>query len=317
MSVKLKKVFLLGAGSSAHSGAPLGKHFLKLVYSYPHKDTRIKNIKTFLEKYFMINKDTEIFPKFEEVLSFIDIALQKGEAFSKDYQEQNILQLQTDLNYLIWKALEFVKNIPGEDTHKLFIQSKLDENAAIISLNYDTLIDFSLEKSGYDIDYGIPFENRNNSTKQSQKQLLKLHGSLNWLYCPGCYSIYHYSYERMNDIFSQQPELCKNDGIYLKGIIIPPTYIKEYLDPFINMIWIKAGEIIRNADEIYFIGCSFSDADMWFKFLLKKSLFLNHNSPEIFIVNPEKRGVIKKRYERILGPVNYIQKTFAEWLHAE
>ncbi|MCK5687206.1 SIR2 family protein [bacterium] len=317
MSSNPRKVFLLGAGSSAHSGAPLGKHFLKLVYSDQHKDKRIQNIKTFLEKYFNINKNTEIFPKFEEVLSFIDISLQKGEAFSKDYQEQEILQLRTDLNYLIWKALEFVKNIPGEDTHKLFIQSQLNKNDAIISLNYDTLIDFSLEKSGYNIDYGIPFANKDISTTQSTTKLLKLHGSLNWLYCPGCYSIYHYSYERMNNIFSQEPELCKNDGIYLKGIIIPPTYIKEYLDPFINMIWIKAGNAIRNADEIYFIGCSFSDADMWFKFLLKKSLFLNPNSPDVFVVNPEKRGIIKKRYERILGPVNYIQKTFADWLHDE
>lgn len=317
MTKKLKKVFLLGAGSSAHRGAPLGKHFLKLVYSYPQLNPRLQNIRQFLERYYGINEKSEMVPEFEEVLSFVDIAIQKREVFSKNYQEQQIIQLKTDLHYLIWKALEFVKDISNEDLHQLFIRSCLDENSSIISLNYDTMIDFSLEALGYDVRYGIDFANKPPDPEKKVTELLKLHGSLNWLYCPGCYSIYHYTYEKMSKIFSQDPELCPSHDIYLKGIIIPPTYIKEYLNPFLNMIWIHAGEVLREADELYFIGCSFSDADMWFKYLLKKSLYLNVKAPEIHVVNPENRSTLRERYERLLGRVNYIEMTFSQWLHSK
>jgi hypothetical protein len=275
-------------------------------------DDRINNLKSFIEhlfpwcgQYFEEPKSNlislnDISPKFEEILSFIDIAIQRNEAFDSFYQEREIGQLKNDLNYLIWKTLEFVKNVEKEDIHSEFIKKMVTRDTAIISLNYDTLIDFSLENQGCTINYGMDFDyscsyEKNPDTldptgKSDIVSLAKVHGSLNWLYCPSCYRTFKYSSKSLKNVFAPEPELCPKDKTYLKGAIVPPTYLKNYTNPLLSKVWALAGALLGNAKKIYIIGCSFSDSDIWFKFLAKKFLLLNENRPEIIVVNPEKRG---------------------------
>jgi len=324
--MELNDLYILGAGTSAHSGAPLGKQFLGFVESECHQDPRLENLRSFLHQFFPFGsspKSRHLYPKFEELISFIDIAVARGESIDSHYQEREILQLRNDLNYLIWKALEFVKNFRSEDLHKLFISKCLNRgNAAVISMNYDTLIDYSLEEMGYGVDYGFPFSSEAaplgcaSKVHSDSVTLIKIHGSLNWLYCPTCLRIYSYRAGELDRIFSPDPELCPDDGTYLKGIIVPPTYLKNYMNPYLAMSWKAAGNLLKNARRIHFLGSSFSEADMWFKFLVKKFIYLNRQEPEIHVINPEKRSEIRDRYERLLGPVHYIQKTFGDWLHS-
>lgn len=332
-----KKLFILGAGSSAHSGAPLGRQFVNLLFSMSKKDERINNLRSFIEHLFPwctldITRNSlgmtdfgDISPKFEEILSFIDIAIQRNESFDQKYQEREIIQLKNDLHYLIWKTLEFVKDMGKEDLHSLFIEKMIKPDSAIISLNYDTLIDYSLENHGYKIDYGMEFDQSCGYDEPKSLiegdspraiSLAKVHGSLNWLYCPSCYKTFKYSSKNLKNVFAAEPELCPDDHTYLKGAIVPPTYLKNYANPLLRRVWTKAGSLLGNATKIYIIGCSFSDADMWFKFLAKKFILLNKNNPKIIVINPERRGELKNRYQRILGPITYVSASFSDWIHS-
>ncbi|PKK90261.1 MAG: hypothetical protein CVV64_09855 [Candidatus Wallbacteria bacterium HGW-Wallbacteria-1] len=318
MTVSVDDLFILGAGTSAHSGAPLGKQFLGFVERGCDSDPRFRNLREFLHRFFPPVRGKCLYPKFEELISLIDIAIARGESLDSFYQEREIIQLRNDMNYLIWKTLEFVKNLRSEDLHTLFIEKCLKRgNAAVISLNYDTLIDYSLEEMGLRVDYGFKFSNSvvASPSTTTSVTLIKIHGSLNWLYCPTCLRIYRYRAGELSRVFSPDPELCPDDGTYLKGIIVPPTYLKNYMNPYLALSWKAAGTLLKRARRIHFLGSSFSEADMWFKFLVKKFIFLNSCSPEINVVNPEKRSEIRERYERLLGPVTYIQKSFGEWLH--
>lgn len=316
----LKDLYVLGAGSSAHSNAPLGKHFLRMAGEACDTDPRLIGLRDFLRDIFP-SIATNLYPKFEEVLSIVDIAVSRGETLGKKYQEREILKVKGDLNYLIWKTLEFAKNVQSENLHEIFIEKCLSRgDSSVISLNYDTLMDFSLEGQGFDIDYGLPFATKYGSESEfpavsGRISLIKLHGSLNWLYCPGCFALYRYTRTHLHRIFSAAPEYCTHDGTYLKGIIVPPTYLKNYMTPFLNHLWIMAGHFLSRVRKVFFIGCSFSDSDMWFKFLVTKSLLLNPVKPRIVVVNPECRGKIRRRYERLLGPVDYVRATFSDWLH--
>jgi NAD-dependent SIR2 family protein deacetylase len=204
-----------------------------------------------------------------------------------------------------------VQKLPQKegDIHFSFVEKKLNPNDAIISLNYDTLIDFALEKKGIPFEYFL----KTTSTKDALP-LIKVHGSINWLYCPSCYAFFTYNHQEIEKIFSPQPELCPEDRSYLKGILIPPTYFKNYHHPIISNLWIKAGQVTKRAKRIFFIGLSFSNADIWIKYLLKKYIFLNSNEPELYVINPEQRGIVKDRFERIFGKITYLKMTFKEWI---
>lgn len=76
-------------------------------------------------------------------------------------------------------------------------QKNLLASTIFVTTNYDILTDNALAalnpQNPYDgIDYGIEFDHvRSNAitNRSAIPKLFKLHGSLNWLYCPTCASI--------------------------------------------------------------------------------------------------------------------------------
>jgi NAD-dependent SIR2 family protein deacetylase len=85
-----------------------------------------------------------------------------------------------------------------QEYHRQLVQNlirkeKLRETI-IVSTNYDILIDnaLTLHSHEFGLDYGIDFANatdRSYSQPEQSIKLYKLHGSLNWLYCPTCNTI--------------------------------------------------------------------------------------------------------------------------------
>lgn len=205
----------------------------------------------------------------------------------------------------------------------------------VISFNYDTLIDEALLRtSRLSISgYSVPFSKHlcseisdkllvSRQTSQTVAEpsgeagsvdLLKLHGSVNWLRCTACPHLYldrgipglgfmAYLWRRRELMWGLKTILaftrcgvCKADT---KRIIMPPVSLKHYSDPVFVLLWRKAREAIVNARRLVVIGYSLPLTDITARLLLEW-----HEEPwsqkSVVIVDPDEG--VRRRLTNIIG----------------
>jgi NAD-dependent SIR2 family protein deacetylase len=319
MPQKKRRIFFLGAGASVRDGIPLTRNFIPYLFENGHKDHRLKRARTFISDFFStgISITPALYPRFEQVMSFLDMAISQDHYLSSKYHHKYLRQIRSDMVYLIWHLIKS-RGSEESETYQCFAE-KLSPDDLIISLNYDTLLESALLKSHGNINYGINFSCIYSSVPLQEGAptplLLKLHGSVNWLYCPNCEALYCYTGTKaIERIFQGKNELCPYDNCYLKGIIIPPTEKKDYGLPLLALMWIKASKLLRTTTAIDFIGYSLNEIDMQVLYLLKRSLFNNTEKPKLRVIDPDPSGIVFDRYEKLFGPVEKKQCYFEEYV---
>jgi hypothetical protein len=163
----------------------------------------------------------------------------------------------------------------------------------------------------WDLDYGVEFTNYAPYTWQRPRpgrgvRLLKLHGSLNWLYCPTCRTVTLTPKEEGICKLKWDPEqcLCRECETLAVPIVIPPTYFKVLSNLFLRQVWDVAERALGDCERIVFCGYSFPDADVHVRYLLKRMEINAPRNPEVFIVNEhtsktaDERDAEKLRYLR-------------------
>jgi len=324
--MKIEDIIFLGAGASASEGAPLqGDLFREYFSSYQiERDYRISNemdqrLVEFFETFFGIdiksgNLDNVSFPTFEEILGMLELALNREESF-KGYSltpdKPQIQRIREDLIFLI--AIILDKKLRGEAKHHKKLINRLNREQKLsrtgfVSLNYDILIDNALVDlyPKYDMDYGIEFTNfeKQSDWERPKTQravcLYKLHGSLNWLYCPTCISLTLTPREKRVATLVFKPQNCDICSSEMAPIIIPPTFFKVMSNFYLQEIWRKTENALKQAKRIFFCGYSFPDADIHIKYLLKRVEINRGSTPEIFIINNhEEKSDFQKESEEL------------------
>ena len=223
-----------------------------------------------------------------------------------------------------------------DTNHQRLVARLRDSNnlssTAFISLNYDILIDnallFDVRGNGYQPDYGVDFVNDSSNALDHFSEsfeatgracLYKLHGSLNWLYCPACVSLKLTPRQKAAAMLRATCTKCDSNMI---PIVIPPTYFKVMSNYYLQQVWRKAEEVLEQAERIHFCGYSFPDADMHIKYMLKR-MEINHSSqPDIFIINnpdgkrDEQKREEEQRYRRFFARkdrVHYLDMSFQDF----
>ncbi|MFQ9287062.1 MAG: SIR2 family protein [Intestinibacter bartlettii] len=307
-----------------------------------------KELTKFFKDLFFIDVTSDVdsinFPTFEEVLGVLDLAEQKRESF-KNYKSESYNDNNTSISYIRQSLIMLTAytlnnaNSRSNSYHKLLLENlgkqNMLQNTTFISANYDIHIDNAIA-SLYDankfpvmLNYGIDFTNFNMSKNSWQKpiepmiNLYKIHGSLNWLYCPICNSITITPYEGgvMRIIENIKQAKCLNCGELTIPIIVPPTYFKNMSNVFLSTVWNKSERALRESDLLIFCGYSFPEADMHIKYLLKRVQTSRLKEKlKVIVVNnhAKKRNSLrekeKNRYERFLGKdVVYTEYSFEEF----
>lgn len=343
----------LGAGASAAENLPIQNELFSQYFKYilpKNKNEKMNRelVKFFRDLFFIDveNKDVENinFPTFEEVLGVLDLAEQRREAF-KNYKSESYNDDNTSISYirqcLIMLTAYALNNATraSNSYHELLLNNLIKEDllkdTTFISVNYDIHIDNAIANL-YDerdfpvmLNYGIDFTNFNfdkNSwqrPKEPMVNLYKIHGSLNWLYCPICNSITITPFEGgvMRIIENINQAKCLNCGQITVPIIVPPTYFKNMSNVYLSTVWNKSEKAIRESDVLIFCGYSFPEADMHIKYLLKRvqTSRTKENLKVIVVNNHSKkknslREKEKNRYERFLGKdVIYTRYSFEEF----
>lgn len=332
-----KTVFILGAGASRDSGAPLMNNFID-------------------EARFLYENDKidEIFKEdFARALAAID-------NLYKIYQKSNLDLENVESVYSLFEMGKFMKKLPGVsnwediekiiDSLKILILYTLDKNItirvsngrlypdgsymdfvsmiesikdkdgsfpSIISFKYDLALDCALHYYQIDVDYCLG-NNNNNYLK-----LLKLHGSLNWFKSKESNEIIPYGFNKINEWyfgmhaldeedekveinlpkkFSKEKIIFKEQELLPIPIIIPPTWNKlEFSYNFeIAKVWQKAAEELSNAENIFVVGYSYPETDNFFKYFLALGILGEKLIKKFWIFNPDQS--IEDRFKSLLGP---------------
>lgn len=342
----------LGAGASAAENLPIQSDlfvdYFKSLKDNDFESDMNKELYKFFKQMFDIDitkddMDKVNFPTFEEVLGLLDLAEKRGEAF-KNFGMENLSNKSDSIRFLrqylillMAKAIHESEN-RNNKYHKLLVdnlsKANLIEKTTFISANYDIHVDntiaslYSEEKNHIMLDYGVDFTNfyvKDGWRKPFGKtiKLYKIHGSLNWLYCPICNSLTLTPYEGgvMRLLYNIEDAKCLECGETTIPIIIPPTYFKDMSNVYISNVWREVEKNLRNADILVFCGYSFPDSDIHIKYMLKRvqgsrkkpplkiMVFNNHEGKKDYSMRKE-----AKRYKRFLGEdVIYTEGSFQDF----
>ncbi|MCQ4635847.1 SIR2 family protein [Anaerovorax odorimutans] len=283
-------VVFLGAGASKSDGAPLQKELFRAYMDsvdesgetrerYYKNNPFYKNVKSdlfaFFDVYFGINLSHSreaLFPTFEEALGVLEVeGGYAGKETVRKYKDAIIASMALAIESQLDNKRSEQNYRIIDSYHKLLIENLCDRGGHqvdFLSTNYDLLADNALLSQGRPINYGF--------TDQGHGiRLLKLHGSMNWLYCPGCGRIQATGAAEIsaNNLLDFSAHKCENCGSVQTSVIIPPTYFKNFVQygDNIRRVWENAYEALSQADRIIICGYSFPHADIHIKTLLKKS----------------------------------------------
>lgn len=346
----------LGAGASCAEGAPTQSELFKAYFQYCREDPLFygarlsidRELATFFQVFFDIDVDHDDltaarFPTFEEALGILELAMSREESFrgfdNSDQFEQGsrIRSVRRALILLIAlildRRLEDSKGVHNRLISRL-VDLKTVRNFEFLSFNYDILIDNALvaHHESIDLDYGLEFTNfsRDGDWHRPRPErairLLKLHGSLNWLYCPTCRQITLTPKVKGICKLAVDPQACTcSCGTLAVPIIIPPTYFKVLSNLYLQEVWNVAEQMLSHSDTWVFCGYSFPDADMHVKYLLKRVQVNSLKLRRVVVFNwhlgknEREADDERNRLQRFLGQafkVDYTEHSFEDFANA-
>jgi len=315
-----KTVFILGAGASySHSNKefPLVNDIFKVAKQLHVTSCKedINKIKPFFECVDLyikkkLNKNIlNIRQKLdiEDILTNLEIDIEKTESNDLQIVKDRIIKIILITFFILTKKSDCYKR----DVEYFLFFDRLKDNDTIITYNWDLLLDNILDRekiisniknigqvkdgilkkqylrmlmdlSAYrDLSWdrtSAPYEKYN-----SKGYYLKLHGSIDWLYCPnedcGLYS----KVFPIKKIIGEYK--CYECSSKMKHLIIPPVLNKNYSSfPFVKKLWNIALEELQSADELVIWGYRLPPTDFYNRWLLRQK---SEKLKKVSIINPE------------------------------
>jgi NAD-dependent SIR2 family protein deacetylase len=356
-----KTAIFLGAGASTAEGAPLQKDLFKAYFgsdSIDRRSTIYKRVSNFFHEIFDVDWSKPInaikFPTFEEALGILDLSEMRRESFRafedsgalpdmkqvQSIQGNSSAEPQLIRLYLILIMAKAINDGLRKKEKRQFPHQKLINNletkrllnkTIFVSTNYDLLIDLALQ---WQIDYGVEFSGAHKfgslRAVENAVPIFKLHGSLNWLYCPVCNNLNSWESKAVLSLMKPDRPItrCGFCASVMSPVIVPPTFYKDMSRVFLSSIWNRAENALREVDHVIFCGYSCPDADKHVKYLLKrmqtnrsksdkvKFTLINHHF-EPTVKSEEQAANEAERFKRFFGDrVNDTRKSFQDFAEA-
>jgi hypothetical protein len=331
-------VYVVGAGFSAGLGYPLTKSLLIDAWGRLPKAARHQLRKSieFHHPNFTRKRNTT-FPDIEQLLTEMAVNLQMFEAsrpaegrFTKD-------QLKESREILLFTIAAWFHEIYEDATATGWLSTVVkrlqDENAAIVSFNWDLVLDQLLFGGKLDSEhYGL-------SAKLGKGPLLlKPHGSLNWY--EGTQLSHVPDVKRTKIFHDKDKTKCVHAFLRPRGVksksgkrydplIIPPTYLKDFTPSIFQQLWKNCTDVLSTPKRLVFLGYSLPAADLHAQFIFRCGFHNQLNGrlradgdryaatgpAEVTIVNPDQDAA--RRIEAVAGPkipCKWIPKRVQDWV---
>lgn len=334
------KVYVIGAGFSAGLGYPLTKSLLINGWSRlePSARNQLQRIIDFHHPGFSVDRKTT-FPDIEQLLTEIAVNIDLFDAsrpaegrFKKGSLEKSREDL---LSAIATWFHELYGNASRAPWLSAFVRRLQRENAAIVSFNWDLVLDQQLFARGLSSQsYGL------SEALTEGPVLLKPHGSLNWYEATQIKRVSEEAHveifphatagERI-EAFVHPREIKSKVGRHYTPLIIPPTFLKDFKRPIFRQLWRRCTDMLSTPKELIFLGYSLPSADLHAQFIFRCGFHSQlrgrlkeeggidrHDSTgpaNVTIVNPDQDAA--RRIEAVAGPqipCNWVPKRIQDWI---
>lgn len=360
-------VFVFGAGATRACGGPLTADILPKAFgTRDNLPLELEKLAVPLEeclvRHFHVpreisSRQRDDYPALPLVLSLLDLAIDQDRPLSftvpgepvDRWDHGRLSQARKAIEYVIFAVLDdHLRVVENNWYEQLFdITCQLHHEPCAISLNYDVLLDSVLFKiaekhAGPDakVAYCCDIQTETYRARRTNYgRLLKLHGSLNWLYCPCCRRLDVATSEcakravscsllrdlvlenSLDEHYATKPKPCPECTTPMRAVIITPTRAKDYRNPHIQAIWYEAERALRRAEHVCFVGYSLPDDDLEVIDLLRRGLGdVDPNCITVVEYDKEHRGIDKhevgRRYRSMFGGrIEWHTGGFQGWLN--
>jgi hypothetical protein len=358
-----KTVVVLGAGATKACGGPLTDEILPWalgaspVGAVWDREDLLQLMQEFVGEFFRLPMPLDPaalahLPNLPLLLSLVDEAVDRHQQLGR-WDDRDLVKVRGAIEYGVFAVIEAALRSLSANPHEELLRPLFErgDDPTVISLNYDIIVDNTMMALAFEEDrpsvpdYGcdltlptLPFE------PGRRGRLLKVHGSLNWLYCPACHrlelflskssqqlgmkirtakaldELYHRTYR--DDAYSCQGTPCRQPGCHghVRPILITPTHRKDYRNPHVSRIWYEAERSLRTAERVVIVGYSLPWDDVEVVYLLKRGV--EHLDPrQITVVEwstppgmPIEQHPAGRRYRAVFGDVDWQPLGFEGWL---
>jgi hypothetical protein len=320
-----RAVVILGAGASAEYGGPLVNRFLDAT------ERCISTHEDYLDKPLVwsaisarnalrrVQADIKLdVDNIEDLLTSVDTA----EILDKQLlPEISPTQLADLFREAIARTVEQTVKLtfyrpessgcPLQMLHSRLEQVHGQGNISYVTFNYDCSLEVAMLNMDREVTYEAP-------TSKSQVPVYKLHGSVNWFESAGQASVVQVSPDEYYGSMTysiQNDEEIRSARVYFersyprdaspgRRLIVAPTFMKSYANPFIRQLWSHASNAINEAKHLYVIGYSMPNSDAAFRHLLGVSNLDGEFFNSVTVVRPfplNQRDDVRRHYEGYFG----------------
>ena len=308
--MRTRTVLIFGAGATKACGGPLTDEILPEAFgiydSFPdfEREGFLELVNEFLVDYHHLpsaiqDRKVEDYVQLPLLLALLETAIDRNEPLGR-WPPDRLKTVRAGLDYLVFALLQ--KKLERLDHNYYWdilrvVRGWGVTEPDVISLNYDIIVDNSLcrlseQEEGRLAfpDYGTDISTNAYHDFEHFGRLSKLHGSLHWIFCPGCKRLYLgmndlktgfvkvlemlYHEDNLYERYSCHGSACQNCGENVRPVLITPTYERDYANPHIRAAWDQARRMLRDADRAIIIGYSLPHEDKDVTYLLRQEL--NH-----------------------------------------
>ena len=328
-------VFILGAGASRQGGAPLMFDFLDTAADLLFA-RKVKSTDSF-------QRVLQARGKFQAAHSKAKLDIDNIEALFTALELSKIIRtapggliddvptLIADLKTVIVETLENTLLFPNTPdgmkapkpypefaklVEKIIRNSRLPRTAAVLTFNYDIAVDHALECEDLSFSYAL-----SETSRESNVDLLKLHGSINWSVDSGesrqirPMPVDHYLRQYFSTYnargnsnlfplrFSQvlQAHFQKSQlQVDPTPLIVPPSWNKSDYHVALSDVWARAAKHLSEAEYVFIIGYSLPETDAFFRHLYALGSIGERGFRRIEVFNPD--SSTERRFLDLLGP---------------
>lgn len=331
-----QNVFILGAGASKEAGAPVMDDFLdkaRELYSNGEVEEFKEDFKIVFKA---ISELQPIHSKSELDIYNIEsvfAAFEMGKLINKlpGISNREINKLIKSMRKIIYATLnkttylEVTKRFelpqPNDSYNALIklikdLKRQNSIDSSIITFNYDLALDYSIYKHGLLVNYCL-----GENERQSNINLMKLHGSLNWftylkkriiipLYFDivlkdvGVTKIFphnvgDYYYFDPLKILSGVNFVYQGEKVKSETFIVPPTWNKTEYHAGLSKVWSQAAVELSEAKNIFICGYSLPETDYFFRYLFALGTVGKTILERLWVFDPNEE--VKSRFIKFIG----------------
>jgi hypothetical protein len=361
----IKTLFVVGAGFSHYAGLPLTYKFTDaLLEARSHTAGPSRSLVEFLSSFIhdafghSSTAPAKYWPALEDIFTCVDLSANSGHHLGPNFTPADLRTVRRALLARIILMLHQTLRNPHKrnrddwrQLNQLF--DRLDSSeVGFISMNWDTVIERKLGRTRAEwFDYccdaqGAFFPEDGDApipaplpirrqVVDSAVPIIKIHGSMNWLYCDNCRELFWVQPDdewrvagqlvRERDItcmikvlsrrrggIRTTPELFQatnwhcpcSDKAFLSTRVATFSYRKALEFPMFQKSWLAAERLLQTAASWVFIGYSLPAADFEFKYVLKRAQLSRSSLPKFVVITGGTKEDVERtytNYQRFFG----------------